>query len=151
MSIAVTVWYMSHFTTKNSRAFREIDVINSSIIQSICCSNFLQFFFLTCFWNTIDLSIVTARAMSNCRGALIVFEGIDRSGKTTQCKLVADFLKKRNIAVIQKRFPGINVCIWLFCWCNCPFLFFFKISWSFGSTTKKNLSNFFSLFWYLLL
>lgn len=37
------------------------------------------------------------------RGALIVVEGIDRSGKSTQCKMLVDALRKAK----GIKFPGI--------------------------------------------
>ena len=43
--------------------------------------------------------------MSTARGALIVFEGCDRAGKSTQLKLLVDALKQRNIPVEQRAFP----------------------------------------------
>ncbi|XP_020803335.1 thymidylate kinase [Drosophila serrata] len=39
------------------------------------------------------------------RGAFIVFEGCDRSGKTTQSRLLAEFLKSRGIATVSMNFP----------------------------------------------
>jgi len=39
------------------------------------------------------------------RGLLIVFEGVDRSGKTTQSKQLVENLKKNNIPAIHKSFP----------------------------------------------
>ena len=39
------------------------------------------------------------------RGALIIFEGLDRSGKSTQCKLLSDSLKKIGLKVCNLRFP----------------------------------------------
>lgn len=40
------------------------------------------------------------------RGALIVFEGCDRSGKTTQCKKLVDALNSENIPASFMNFPG---------------------------------------------
>lgn len=40
------------------------------------------------------------------RGALIVFEGCDRSGKTTQCKKLVDALNSENIPATFMNFPG---------------------------------------------
>eukprot|EP01071_Lankesteria_metandrocarpae_P008183 Lankesteria_metandrocarpae@DN4895_c0_g1_i2.p1 len=39
------------------------------------------------------------------RGALIVFEGIDRSGKTTQTKLLTDALQQDGVSCRSVRFP----------------------------------------------
>ena len=41
------------------------------------------------------------------RGALIVFEGCDRSGKTTQCKKVVEVLKEEGKNIEFCRFPGM--------------------------------------------
>lgn len=41
------------------------------------------------------------------RGAFIVFEGLDRSGKSTQTNLLLNYLKLKNIKAVQMRFPGI--------------------------------------------
>lgn len=40
------------------------------------------------------------------RGAFIVFEGCDRSGKTTQSSMLVDFLKKQNAPVKHMVFPN---------------------------------------------
>jgi dTMP kinase len=40
------------------------------------------------------------------RGLLIAFEGVDRSGKSTQAALLVRALTDRNQAVEQMRFPG---------------------------------------------
>jgi hypothetical protein len=40
------------------------------------------------------------------RGAFIVLEGADRSGKSTQCKLLQTFLAAKGIAASQINFPG---------------------------------------------
>ncbi|MDD3816437.1 MAG: dTMP kinase, partial [Desulfocapsaceae bacterium] len=39
------------------------------------------------------------------KGLLIVFEGIDGTGKSTQMSLLASFLKKKGLAVIETREP----------------------------------------------
>ncbi|XP_017019941.1 thymidylate kinase [Drosophila kikkawai] len=39
------------------------------------------------------------------RGAFIVFEGCDRSGKTTQSRLLAELLKSKGIATVSMNFP----------------------------------------------
>ncbi|KAJ8978249.1 hypothetical protein NQ317_012605 [Molorchus minor] len=39
------------------------------------------------------------------RGALIVFEGVDRSGKSTQCKKLVESLKKQNVKAHFMAFP----------------------------------------------
>lgn len=40
------------------------------------------------------------------RGALIVFEGCDRAGKTTQCKKLVERLKNDNMKVKFMNFPN---------------------------------------------
>ena len=40
------------------------------------------------------------------RGAFIVLEGLDRSGKSTQAALLADHLKKEGVDVKLMKFPG---------------------------------------------
>ncbi|CAK1546994.1 unnamed protein product [Leptosia nina] len=42
------------------------------------------------------------------RGALIVIEGVDRTGKTTQAKLLVESLKKRQIQAEYTNFPNRN-------------------------------------------
>lgn len=40
------------------------------------------------------------------RGLLIVFEGLDRAGKSTQCARLVNDLEKRGEKVKHVRFPG---------------------------------------------
>lgn len=40
------------------------------------------------------------------RGALVVIEGLDRAGKSTQCELLCDNLKKEGHKVKRMRFPS---------------------------------------------
>jgi hypothetical protein len=40
------------------------------------------------------------------RGALIVFEGCDRSGKSTQCRKLVQILNERNVKAEYMVFPG---------------------------------------------
>lgn len=40
------------------------------------------------------------------RGKLIVFEGLDRAGKSTQCQMLADALEEDGTKVRRMRFPG---------------------------------------------
>ncbi|KAK1071508.1 Thymidylate kinase [Friedmanniomyces endolithicus] len=44
--------------------------------------------------------------MVQSRGALIAFEGLDRSGKSTQCQLLADHLRSQGHTVSNMRFPN---------------------------------------------
>jgi dTMP kinase len=40
------------------------------------------------------------------RGALIVLEGCDRSGKSTQCAKLVDYLTANNVKTQLLKFPG---------------------------------------------
>ena len=40
------------------------------------------------------------------RGTLIVFEGLDRAGKSTQCQRLVERLDKSGVKVKHLRFPG---------------------------------------------
>lgn len=42
------------------------------------------------------------------RGALIVIEGIDRAGKSTQCERLCQHLEQQGYSVRRLRFPGMN-------------------------------------------
>lgn len=42
---------------------------------------------------------------STSRGSLIVFEGLDRSGKTSQCGKLLSYLKGKGLSVEAWRFP----------------------------------------------
>ena len=48
------------------------------------------------------------------RGNFIVFEGCDRSGKSTQCHMVVEAFKKRNLMVEYIKFPGMYVSFVIF-------------------------------------
>lgn len=43
------------------------------------------------------------------RGAFIVIEGIDRSGKTTQSTKLVEALNKAGIPAVYMRFPGSQI------------------------------------------
>ncbi|KAI4087614.1 MAG: hypothetical protein LQ344_006678 [Seirophora lacunosa] len=45
---------------------------------------------------------------SNTRGALIVIEGLDRAGKSTQCEKLAQTLEQQGRSVKHMRFPNRN-------------------------------------------
>ena len=40
------------------------------------------------------------------RGILVAFEGCDRSGKSTQCQKLVEYLKSIGRDVVHLRFPG---------------------------------------------
>lgn len=42
------------------------------------------------------------------RGALIVVEGLDRAGKTSQCQLLYEALVEQGYTVRYVKFPGIS-------------------------------------------
>jgi thymidylate kinase len=45
--------------------------------------------------------------MSSSRGIFILFEGLDRTGKSTQCKMLADKLNgNEEQKAVHLRFPG---------------------------------------------
>ncbi|KAL4709910.1 hypothetical protein ACJJTC_003873 [Scirpophaga incertulas] len=46
--------------------------------------------------------------MVNVRGALIIIEGLDRTGKSTQCKKLVENLNKKLIKAINTNFPNRN-------------------------------------------
>ncbi|KAK9131522.1 hypothetical protein Sjap_012009 [Stephania japonica] len=48
---------------------------------------------------------------NNVRGALIVLEGLDRSGKTSQCSRMHSYLVEQGIPVELWRFPDRNTCV----------------------------------------
>ena len=43
------------------------------------------------------------------RGKLIVFEGLDRAGKSTQCRMLVEGLQKDGVKVMYMRFPGMSI------------------------------------------
>ena len=45
------------------------------------------------------------------RGKLIVFEGLDRAGKTTQCQMLVDALREEGEDVLFMRFPGTQMLV----------------------------------------
>ena len=49
------------------------------------------------------------------RGAFIVMEGLDRCGKTTQVKRLADELYASGRNIKTMRFPGINSALFMNC------------------------------------
>lgn len=49
--------------------------------------------------------------MSAKRGTLIAFEGLDRSGKSTQCERLAENLRKKGVNVHHTRFPNRSTTI----------------------------------------
>ncbi len=52
--------------------------------------------------------------MSAGRGALIVLEGCDRVGKSTQCRKLAESLQAKGLTCKLLHFPGIEMCrTWL--------------------------------------
>jgi dTMP kinase len=55
----------------------------------------------------------TMLGIHSSRGALIVFEGCDRAGKSTQCKKLVQVLNERNIKAEYVGFPGKCSGMWL--------------------------------------
>lgn len=48
------------------------------------------------------------------RGALVVLEGCDRAGKTTQCKRLVAALTDAGLAAKEMHFPGKKLCLVFF-------------------------------------
>ncbi|RUS76209.1 hypothetical protein EGW08_016016 [Elysia chlorotica] len=57
------------------------------------------------FTSAVSHSKIRAITMAARRGKLIVFEGCDRSGKSTQCAMLTDRLRKDGHKVEQLKFP----------------------------------------------
>ena len=56
----------------------------------------------------LDLPLVCHNTnLDMARGKLIVFEGLDRSGKSTQCERLVSYLSEKGVPVRHRRFPGI--------------------------------------------
>lgn len=66
---------------------------------------------------------MASQAQSTRRGALIVVEGLDRAGKSSQCEMLRDSLSQQGSPVKYIRFPGI--------WTR----FYRHVYWSNGSKT----------------
>ena len=47
---------------------------------------------------------------TSSRGAFILFEGVDRCGKTTQCSRLVERLKAQGHDADFVRFPGVCTC-----------------------------------------
>lgn len=56
--------------------------------------------------STQTLPVASSRPPTSKRGKLIVFEGLDRSGKSTQCALLVERLRERGDRVEHVRFPN---------------------------------------------
>jgi len=55
----------------------------------------------------ITCTFESTMSRPNCsRGALIVLEGCDRAGKSTQCRKLVQILNERNIQAEYVGFPG---------------------------------------------
>lgn len=48
------------------------------------------------------------------RGKLIVFEGLDRAGKSTQCEMLVEALRKDGVPVRHVRFPGTFTYLYIY-------------------------------------
>lgn len=66
------------------------------------------------------LQYISMAASCVRRGALVVLEGCDRCGKTTQCRLLMDSLQSKGLSAEVMRFPGGEP--FRACWNVCAFL-----------------------------
>jgi len=57
-------------------------------------------------WSSRNGGTTTSSTMASSRGALIVFEGVDRSGKSTQSARLVERLNAANKPAVYMRFPG---------------------------------------------
>jgi dTMP kinase len=53
----------------------------------------------------LSLALAVQTAQMAKRGAFILFEGLDRSGKTTQSSSLVAALKAKGVDVVARRFP----------------------------------------------
>ena len=60
----------------------------------------------SCQWLVDDHYLLPSSGVMAARGALIVFEGCDRVGKSTQCRKLVEKLIKRGAAAKLMKFPG---------------------------------------------
>lgn len=56
-----------------------------------------------------DAAVEAGGSSTVGRGAFILFEGVDRCGKTTQANLLVDSLKEAGHDTCFMRFPGENL------------------------------------------
>ena len=70
---------------------------------------------------TMSATGTTANALK--RGSLVVFEGCDRSGKSTQVKMLCDHLNKQNIKCKLMRFPDRTSTIGMYAYMYCMYCF----------------------------
>jgi dTMP kinase len=80
---------------------KQINLITIKI--SMLVARTTRLYFLIVFFSSHSLAESFSRIMSKSRGALIVLEGIDRCGKTTQVGLLQETLGNKNARVM--RFP----------------------------------------------
>lgn len=62
------------------------------------------------------IPMAAAAASKGGRGAFIVFEGLDRSGKSTQVQRLVDSLNGEGIRAVACRFPGKDAWVWMVDW-----------------------------------
>lgn len=74
--------------------------------------------------------VSTMNGATATRGALIVIEGLDRSGKSTQCQRIIQSLTLKGYPVKAMKFPG-SVCV---CILILPFVCFYFLACNVGKT-----------------
>lgn len=64
-------------------------------------------------------SVLRSVVMACKRGALIVLEGVDKAGKTTQCQKLVQALRHKGQPAEMMRFPGMAFSNHVFMFCSC--------------------------------
>lgn len=84
----------------------DINILHAIHTDQFICppKHFIEIAKLSLILNHREMSYLSRRG----RGILVAFEGCDRSGKSTQCKMLVDYLKMTGRDVARFSFPGMS-------------------------------------------